>query len=66
MSRINIINADAKDFAIEAVASLPSGTSHEDGRIVKFVESGSVKFYIWHAATTTWVEFANNSSLSSI
>ena len=35
MSRISILNASAKDFAVEVVSSLPSGTSHEDGRIVK-------------------------------
>ena len=66
MSRINIIKAKAKDFAIEGFSTLPSGTSHEDGRIVKRIDGSEVKFYMWHAATTTWVEFANSNSLDSL
>ena len=72
MSRINIIKAKAKDFAIEGFTSLPSGTSHEDGRIIKRIDGSEVKFYMWDAdtanggASAQWVEFANSNSLDSL
>jgi hypothetical protein len=66
MSRINILKASVKDFALEVVTNLPSGTSHEDGRIVKRLDGSAVKLYMWHAATTEWIEFGNFDDLSSL
>ena len=65
MSRINILNVTAEDFALESLASAPTSGSagdHEDGRIVKYGTS----FYMWHDATGTWVRFASNAEYSSL
>ena len=65
MSRINILNVTAEDFAIESLASTPTSGSagdHEDGRIVKYGTS----FYMWHDATGTWVRFASNTEYTSL
>ena len=66
MSRINIINASAKDFAIESFNTLPAGTNHEDGRIIKRMDGTEVKFYMWDASSSQWVEFANSSELDAL
>ena len=48
MSRISILNASVKDFAVEAVDSLPSGTSHVNGRIVKAMNAENEPvLYVW-------------------
>ena len=65
MSRINILNVTAEDFAIESLASAPTSGSagdHEDGRIVKYGTS----FYMWHDATGTWVRFASSTEYTSL
>lgn len=67
MSRISILNATSKDFALEVVSSLPSGNGHEDGRIVKKMNSqGEVVLYIWDLASLTWIEFGNADDLTSL
>ena len=73
MSRIQILNANAKDFALEIVSGdLPSGP-HEDGRIVKKMnDSGEVVLYIWDADVANggvgaaWVEFSNADEVEAI
>lgn len=65
MSRINILNATAEDFAVEIVASQPaSGSSgdHADGRIVKYL----THFYIWHDASGAWKKFGNSTDVASL
>ena len=66
MSRINIVKATTKDFALEVVTNLPSGTSHEDGRIVKRLDGDAVKLYVWHASTTSWIPFGNFDEVTSL
>ena len=60
MSRINIVNATAEDFAIEVLNSAPSGSSvgdHQNGRIVKYL----THMYLWCNHTGAWIKFPNVS-----
>ena len=72
MSRISILNASVKDFAIEALTkaefeALDNVSGHANGRMVKSLKAdGTVVFYIWDDTASAWTEFSPASDITAL